>query len=538
MTRYNQGVSLRERVALRRKTIMLPLADADVFHKHQQGAKRLCDRFWLPMLLFGSLGAITWAIRGTDGWGGIDGTLVPGLTWGILWGYCCHRAGVDARGVVLWLGLGLALGGELGYGQYVSWIQGRLHTVEDVVHVSPWIGFAWFIICGIGWGAPGGVVLGWALNPHISTAKWSMRVVFMLALIVLIFNLPLPGLGTGAVTGLGDILARYWPGPFFPRAELGLYEGEMQAQAVRTVYTNTQNLAVLVWWLCALIMAVFHRDRTTFAAGCIIGGGFGIGFSISALWCLGYSVSPGYIDWWKMWELHAGFNLGILYLLLLLWTMRRITRTLPPAAHQAPLPSLSPVAREIRITLFLGFAGFVLVFAAAVEYFPWAGLLAALLYPSALFMVTWRGCMNHGWQHAPEMRKRVSLVYTVFLLIFMLLHGGTSRMGVVLGLYDAQAADQYAWPPARIALFVLPAAVLLIATLNLLRKSVMPGDQRVPHDPRLPIYMTDLFMFIGVIGAVSIWPEKIGVLYALFLFLALAAFTRMNRRYDTISTAQ
>ena len=39
---------------------------------------------WLPMLLFGSMGAITWAIRGTGGWGGIDGTIVPGMTWGLL----------------------------------------------------------------------------------------------------------------------------------------------------------------------------------------------------------------------------------------------------------------------------------------------------------------------------------------------------------------------------------------------------------------------------------------------------------------------
>jgi len=30
---------------------------------------------------------------------------------------------------------------------------------------------------------------------------------------------------------------------------------------------------------------------------------------------------------------------------------------------------------------------------------------------------------------------------------------------------------------------------------------------------------------------VSIWPEKIGVLYAAFLCLALFAFTRINRRF-------
>jgi len=84
----------------------------------------------LTVLLFGSIGAITWAIRGTAGWGGVDGTVIPGLMWGILWYYVAFRKGIDARGVVLWLGLGLALGGELGYGQYTSWIRGIFYVGE------------------------------------------------------------------------------------------------------------------------------------------------------------------------------------------------------------------------------------------------------------------------------------------------------------------------------------------------------------------------------------------------------------------------
>ncbi len=107
------------------------------------------------MLLFASMGAITWAIRGTSGWGGIDGTIVPGMTWGILWWYVCWRRGVDARGVSLWLGLGISLGGELGYGQYVSWIRGSFNVGDETVPIAPWIGYAWFALCGVGW-APRG----------------------------------------------------------------------------------------------------------------------------------------------------------------------------------------------------------------------------------------------------------------------------------------------------------------------------------------------------------------------------------------------
>jgi len=91
------------------------------------GIDNLVYDLLLPMLLFGSVGAIAWAVRGTSGWGGVDGTLIPGLMWGVLWYYLAYRKGIDARGLVLWLGLGISLGGELGYGQYVGWIQGKFY---------------------------------------------------------------------------------------------------------------------------------------------------------------------------------------------------------------------------------------------------------------------------------------------------------------------------------------------------------------------------------------------------------------------------
>lgn len=129
----------------------------------------------LAVLLFGSIGAITWAIRGTAGWGGVDGTVIPGLMWGILWYYVAFRKGIDARGVILWLGLGLALGGELGYGQYTSWIRGIFYVGEGTIPIKPWLGYFWFAMCGIGWAGPGGIILGWALGRRVSIRIWVIR---------------------------------------------------------------------------------------------------------------------------------------------------------------------------------------------------------------------------------------------------------------------------------------------------------------------------------------------------------------------------
>jgi len=55
----------------------------------------------------------------------------------LLWYYLCYRKGIDARGIPLWLGLGIAFGGELGYGQCVSWIQGESEVGDADQYAGP-----------------------------------------------------------------------------------------------------------------------------------------------------------------------------------------------------------------------------------------------------------------------------------------------------------------------------------------------------------------------------------------------------------------
>ena len=74
---------------------MMTVADKAKYQRHRERGTAVYG-LWLPILLFGSMGAITWAIRGTGGWGGIDGTIIPGMTWGLLWYYLCYRKGIDA----------------------------------------------------------------------------------------------------------------------------------------------------------------------------------------------------------------------------------------------------------------------------------------------------------------------------------------------------------------------------------------------------------------------------------------------------------
>jgi hypothetical protein len=213
------------------------------------------------MLLFGSIGAITWAIRGSAGWGGVDGTVVPGLTLALLWYFLSCRIGLDARGLVFWLGMGIALGGELGYGQYVSWIRGMFNVGEQVVPVQTWTGYLWLFICGVGWAAPGGIILGWALSKNRSNRQWLARSILLFILLIFLFAWPL-------VEWLSTQLAHSWPGLLFPNASLGIYDGVLDSHLQRTVYTNTQNFAVLLWWFAALLLAFLQNDRITCRVRC------------------------------------------------------------------------------------------------------------------------------------------------------------------------------------------------------------------------------------------------------------------------------
>ena len=443
---------------------MMTVADKAKYQRHRERGTAVYG-LWLPMLLFGSMGAITWAIRGTGGWGGIDGTIIPGMTWGLLWYYLCHRKGIDARGIPLWLGLGIAIGGELGYGQYVSWIQGKFMVGDSTISIAPWVGYAWLVICGIGWGAPGGILLGWALDAPASRRRWLARLLIPL--------------GVGFICWL---LVKACPSLFFPNYHLGLYVGELDHHLARTVETNTQNFVVAAWWVGALLVAAIQRDRATLIIGMILGGGFGIGFTLAALWCLGYSHAPDYIDWWKMWELNAGFYLGLLYAAALHWATGRVD-----TAHHL---KGDPIAGDTQVVPFPNFL---------------------------------------------ERRRSISLVLAVFLLLFIMFFGASSNAGVLLGLYGESDVDQYAWPLARVALFAPFAIVILGVTAYKIGRIVWLTRPRTWHSfesRHIPERMGDLMTVIGVVGAATIWPSKIGVLYALFLCIALFALHRLDCFYD------
>jgi hypothetical protein len=481
----------------------------------------------LTILLFGSMGAITWAIRGTSGWGGVDGTVVAGMMWALLWYYVCSKIGIDARNIVFWLGFGIALGGELGYGQYTGWILGKFYVGDKIIPIAPWIGYIWFMICGIGWAAPGGIILGWALGKRMSTTQWIVRSVFIIILLVFLFAWPF-------MEWMAAQMTDFWPGLLFPNAELGIYSGELGHQLQRTIYTNTQNFAVLLWWIAALVTAFLQKDKTTLFVGLLLGIGFGIGFMQSGAWCLGYQYANGYIDWWKIWELNAGFNLGILYAIAMFWAIRQLDKNKTETGNGLKMKSRdteSSHTAERYKTIGLALAGTLMIFFMGFEYFFFSTILLCIFFMSTMLLSLYPWQMNLTSRQIAEKRLDLLLLFCVFILVFLMLHGGSERAGVVLGLYPVEAVNQYAWPMERILLAAPFLLILLGSALyriwNILFAEYSLGDKPVVLS-RLSTGMVDLMTGMGFIGALSIWPAKIGILYALFLMLGLFAFSRIN----------
>ncbi len=482
----------------------------------------------LPGMLFGSLGAIAWAVRGSNGWGGIDGTIVPGMMWAILWFYICWRKGLACYGVPLFLGLGIALGGELGYGQYVSWIRGLFNVGDEVIHVSRRQGWLWFFLCGIGWGAPGGVLLGWALSQKTSWSVWLGR-------------LTIPCI----TAWLGWSLVHWYPALFFPNHDLGIYATELGRHLDRTVYTNTQNFTLVAWWIGAVLVAAIQRDKASVVMCAIIGAGFGPGFSVAAIWCLGYEYAPAYIDWWKMWELQSGFNLGLLYVLALYWCVRQADKahTGDGAPLDAPLPEPSPpVEPRVWCVQYLAvtLAAFLLVLIPYLERSPKTGFAMGLLFVVFMFWLMFQVTRGLDTRLATELYGRLSLIFCVFVFLLVTFRGASSTLGLVLELYPPESVEQYSWPPRRTMLFLLMVSGVVIWTLYQMVRTLWPAGNQ-PRDSRaagLAERITDMMSVLTVVGAVSIWPSKIGILYVGFLGVALWAFNRMNRKMDSIDLSQ
>ena len=151
----------------------------------RENQRDLAQDLVLPMLLFAALGAMTWAVRGCSGFGGMDGCIFAGVTWGTAWWFLAREPGARqsrpyASGwIILALTVGIGVSGNRGWMQWPSFFDGHLQTnyaLGQSVPIPRAYGFLWLFIAGVpgpGWGPacwPGAVLIG-AVRP----GQWCLR---------------------------------------------------------------------------------------------------------------------------------------------------------------------------------------------------------------------------------------------------------------------------------------------------------------------------------------------------------------------------
>ncbi|MBD3350690.1 MAG: hypothetical protein GF364_04300 [Candidatus Lokiarchaeota archaeon] len=447
---------------------MFAVKDPLTYTKYKEKVSQLDNlrKIWVeiivPAVLYSCIGAITWAVRGSDGYGGFDGALVHGMAWALLWYYFAYVRGIDARKSAFWLGLGVSIGGFWGYGQYVSWIQGVFYTNTGVtpyesISVNPIHGYVWFWIVGAIWLGIGGIILGWSMEKKNEKRtflevmkKWGPRILIPLSFAV-----------------MGYLIVKFQPSWFFPNYSESLYTELNCPDCInRTISTNTTNFVMLMWWIGAILTSILQADRTTTFCGLFMGSIFGFFYMLSAMWTLGYVYAPSFIDWWKMWELSAGFTSGLLYAILQHILFRKMDSVHEEQIHKEK----SKIDKN-----------------------------------------------QSDNQNMIERRNNGYLIFTNFAYSLILIYGGSLSIGLFFELYPSDI-DQYSFPFERIILFLIGAIPILVWGFYKLVKNYTEskkGEYDRFKIPDIHIKIRLQLLYLLIISTIIAWPTKIIIFYIL-----------------------
>ncbi len=257
----------------------------------------------ITILLFAVVGALYWAMRGSDGYGGITGAVLPGLMWGMAWYYLASIRGRDESWIVPACAIGFGAGGFNGYGQFISWSTGVFHIeYPDVTRsISPVLGYIWLFACGFGWGGVGGHIVAFLVEKEKKVPATLLR--------CLCFPL-------GAVVGWLIVARR--PEFFMPFYSKDLYDPAICTDCKRNLEIMPIVGAFIGMTALASVFDIFRRRRRSLLTVAITAIGFGAVFSGAVPFQQFGKYAPGF-DWWKVWEMTigavGGSVIGMVYLL-------------------------------------------------------------------------------------------------------------------------------------------------------------------------------------------------------------------------------
>ena len=270
----------------------------------------LADDLILPVVLFMALGAMTWAVRGSSGFGAVNGCVFAGATWGTAWWFISRvPAGHQPRRyssgwIILALTVGIGLSGNRGWMQWPSFFEGhlQLNTPQGKFAPIPRIyGYVWLFIAGVPWAGLGACLLAWcAPRRPLKVKDWIMRL--------------LCGFGAAATTA---ILFHFLPQFFLPLfGSLKEQYADLRANPNlrRLIGDNRAALIHLGCYLGFLGYEAVRRDWKNVLLITTVGVVNGLGWALCQNWRWAQNVWPHVnFNWWRCWESCGGMSIGLAY---------------------------------------------------------------------------------------------------------------------------------------------------------------------------------------------------------------------------------
>ena len=270
----------------------------------------LAQDLLLPTLLFVVVGAMTWAVRGCSGFGGMDGCIFAGVTWGTAWWFIARQP--DSRPprpyqsgwIILALTVGIGISGNRGWMQWPSFFEGHLQTnfaEGRFVAIPRAYGFLWLFIAGVPWAGLGACLLAWCGNHRaISARDWWLRL----------------GCGIG-LAALARVFFDNYPQFFLPLYD-SMHSQYLDQQANpnlhRLINDNRAAVTHLGLYLGFLASEIVRRDRRNVVLILTVGLLNGLGWAACQNWKWAPKLWPHInFNWWRCWESSGGISIGLAY---------------------------------------------------------------------------------------------------------------------------------------------------------------------------------------------------------------------------------
>ena len=253
---------------------------------------------------------MTWAVRGSSGYGGSAGCIFAGVTWGTAWWFISRHATVghsrpyNSGWIILAMTIGIGIAGDRGWMQWASFFEGRLQTnyaKGEFVPIPRGYGFLWQFISGIPWAGIGACFLAWcAPTRPLRVGDWIARL----------------ACAFGAALFARFLCARF-PDVFLPlHQQLAAQYADFDANPNlrRLINDNRNAIMHLGFFLGCFAYELARRDWRNVTLIGTVGLLNGVGWALLQNWKWAHKVWPNAdFNFWRCWESSAGISIGLAY---------------------------------------------------------------------------------------------------------------------------------------------------------------------------------------------------------------------------------